>query len=296
MNTLALILFTNICWGVWGIFDKLALRRTSERDVMLRLFAFTIPCALLTFMVLSWQHIEIVLRPALLLWTGLGAVTYLGALTAYCWAMKRFEASYVLGITACYPLVLQFLATLILKEELSFVRLCGAAVIACGLVLISCSAPALVEKKESWLTKLPVFGVVIACAICWGVRGLFDKLAVAYGHPLTVFFCQQAWDAVLFLVLLVWYKTRSTVINWGGKTTWFYCGLSETAAALGALSFMWALSLSTASYVITVTACYPMFMYIFAVWWLKEAFNMRRLAGIIFVVCGGLLTQTTQNI
>lgn len=296
MNTLGLVLFTNICWGVWGIFDKLALRQASERDVMLRLFAFTIPFALLTFTILFFLKIEIVLCPELILWTGLGAVTYLGALGAYCWALKRFEASYVLGITACYPLILQFLANFILQEELSYLRLWGAAVIAGGLILISSSLAAGVEEKISWQVKLPVFLVAIACAVCWGARGLFDKLAVAHGHPLAVFFCQQVWDACLFLVLLAWFRWRSIAIDWSGGPTWLYCGLSEAAVTFGALSCMWALAVASASYVITITACYPMFMYIFAVWWLKETLNIKRLFGIMLVVAGGLLVQAAQSL
>jgi drug/metabolite transporter (DMT)-like permease len=53
--------------------------------------------------------------------------------------------------------------------------------------------------------------------------------------------------------------------------------------------------MASASYVITITGCYPLLMYIFAMWLLKERFNKMRFAGILLVVVGGALVQMTAG-
>jgi drug/metabolite transporter (DMT)-like permease len=55
------------------------------------------------------------------------------------------------------------------------------------------------------------------------------------------------------------------------------------------------MTLTTASYVIVITGCYPLIMYIFALMFLKEKLNLIRLAGVILVVAGGGIVQLTQS-
>jgi uncharacterized membrane protein len=54
------------------------------------------------------------------------------------------------------------------------------------------------------------------------------------------------------------------------------------------------MSLSTASYVVVITGCYPLLMYLFALLFLKEKFNAIRFAGVVLVVAGGGLVQLSQ--
>jgi len=64
---------------------------------------------------------------------------------------------------------------------------------------------------------------------------------------------------------------------------------------LGTSTYLFALKMSTASYVIVITGCYPLFTYIFTLLFLKEKMQKWRLAGIIGIVIGGLLVQSTQS-
>jgi drug/metabolite transporter (DMT)-like permease len=59
---------------------------------------------------------------------------------------------------------------------------------------------------------------------------------------------------------------------------------------------MFAMTMATASYVIVITGCYPLFMYLFAMLFLKEKLDKLRVLGVLLVVLGGLMVQTTQSL
>ncbi|MBX9686794.1 MAG: DMT family transporter, partial [Candidatus Obscuribacterales bacterium] len=219
-------------------------------------------------------------------------------------AMSAAEASFVLGITAAYPIVFQFLASLFLGEALVPERILGALIIGLGLLFISSSAGSalsstkddspqienqLAERKSRWKLALCVF----LATFCWGVYGLCDKKAVSCAPPLMVFVAKAVWDSLLFFVLLFIYNRLGVKLDWRNRQAWLYCSFSELALGLGGLSYLMALGMASASYVITITGAYPLLMYLFALWFLKEKFNKLRFAGIIFVVIGALLVQLT---
>lgn len=54
--------------------------------------------------------------------------------------------------------------------------------------------------------------------------------------------------------------------------------------------------LASLSYVSVITGCYPLFMYLFAIIFLKERVNERRITGMGLVVIGGLMVQFTQKL
>lgn len=290
------ILVTLICWGLWGIADKKALQAAKQFDVILCLYMCTVALvpfvgAVLLFSNPGW-------RPdgQVLFWTGCAACTYLGAMFAYIEAMKRTEASYVLGITASYPLILQFLATMFLNEALVPERLLGSVIIASGLILIGGStekAPRSSEQSDKG--RLLVWLLVAIATLCWGVYGLFDKKALATGAPFEVYVIQRVWDVVALAVLFMIARVGRITIQLRQKMTWLYCGLSALALATGGFCYLQALSMASASYVITITGCYPLLMYFFAIAFLGEKFNLVRFCGILLIVAGGLTVQLTQS-
>lgn len=289
------ILVTLVCWGLWGIADKKALQGAKQFDVILCLYLCTV--ALVPF-VGAWQIISTPgWRPdtQTLFWTGCAASTYLAAMFAYIEAMKRTEASYVLGITASYPLILQFLATLFLSEPLVPERLLGSAIIASGLILIGGSTEKQPPSAQNDKAQLFVWLLVAIATLCWGVYGLFDKKALATGSPFEVFVIQRLWDVVALALLLIIARARKISIHLRDRKTWFYCGASALALATGGLCYLQALSMASASYVITITGCYPLLMYFFAMLFLGEKFNLVRFCGILLIVAGGLTVQLTQS-
>ena len=55
-----------------------------------------------------------------------------------------------------------------------------------------------------------------------------------------------------------------------------------------------ALGLGTASFVVAITACYPLAMYFLAICFLKEQLNRFRFLGILLISVGGFFAELTQ--
>ncbi len=294
INLNLLIAITILCWGIWGIFDKKALEKASAMDVLVMLYIFyvvQIPVLLVAFNYLmpGWQ-----VSSELVFWTGLAGFCYTAASLAYLKAMEKNEASFVLGITAAYPIVLQFFAFLILGETLVFSRLAGAAMIGLGILAISGSKGAGYQQL-SGSAKLRMFACIVVATFGWGIWGIFDKKALGLAAPAEVFFCQCVWDLVWLIVILLASYSRGYRFALSNFHAWKYTGFSALCLTVGAWSYLYCLSASTASYVIVITGCYPMLMYLFALWFLSEKLNRLRLSGIALVVLGGILVQLTQS-
>lgn len=299
-NTLSIyVFFTLFCWAIWGIIDKKALTHAKQEDVMMRLYVLVYLWIPTNFFLLNYFEPGWKLNGNVIFWSGLASAAYLVALLAYLAAMNMSEASFVLGMTAAYPLVFQFLANVVLGEAIVPERLIGALIIGAGLFLISSTRSGSSETEGQVQTgKLPdlrLLVYVITATLTWGVYGIFDKKAVATGSPLLVFFSKTLWDGLFFFVLLAVYKLQKKQIDWKNKLAWAYCGFSESLLGIGGLTYLAALSMASASYVITITGCYPLLMYLFALWLLKERFNRMRFAGILLVVVGGALVQLTAG-
>lgn len=284
---------TIFCWGAWGIFDKKALETSSDRDVLLILYLLALPEIPILFFVLNnllpgWH-----ITGAIALWSGLGSITSSLAMFAYLFAMSRAEASYVLGITASYPLMMQFLAFLFLGEKLVLSRLIGGALIGMGVTAVGKSGKA--EAAKSKRDRIIVLLCIIFATFGWGVHGLFDKKAVELADPLVVFFTRSLFDALTLLIFATFLKLTRTPIVINAKQTWLYASFSALSLAIGYLCYLKAMSLATASYVVVITGCYPLLMYLFALFFLKETFNTGRFLGVLFVVIGGGLVQLTQT-
>ncbi len=294
MSLNLLIAITLVCWGIWGIFDKKALEGSCHRDVLLMLYLLFIPVVpavglLLNHLYPGWQP-----SWPLVAWTGLAAVTYTIAMVTYITALSQTEASFVLGITASYPLLLQFMAVPLLGESIVWNRLAGAALVGLGVTAIGGSG----REQRAILTgrsRKVIICCVAAASICWGIYGVFDKKAVSIAPPLAVYFCQCLWDVVLLVFLWLYFRRQGHTPRLTCPRTWRFCALSTISLLIGAWTYLTALAQSTASYVIAITGCYPLLMYLFAILLLKEQFNSARLVGIILVVAGGILVQFTQS-
>lgn len=336
------ILITLFCWGIWGISDKKALSYVGQEDVILRLYVISFLFIPISFFALNYFQPGWGLSGEVILWSGLASASYMIAMLAYMSAMSTTEASYVLGITAAYPLIFQLVATIFLGEELLPQRMLGALIIAFGLFFIGgsgdgsedkakgesgakedlrssrppgppTSPTALVEvrsgessaadrlnaddiatkqKATSSISRKTIICLLIA-TFTWGVYGIFDKKAVDIATPLVIYFAKTLWDLCSFFI--VWpIMLRRKKIDWRTGPAWGFAAISEFALAIGAFTYLSALARTTASYVITITGCYPLLMYLFALLLLKEKFNNIRFLGIILVVVGGIVVQLTE--
>ncbi len=289
------ILVSLLCWGAWGIFDKMALKHAPFLLVMTGLFALSIPAIVITYALLCTYEPTWHVTAEVLLWTGLGFASYCLAMTCYLKAMDMSEASYVLGATASYPVILQFLSNLFLGEALVPTRLAGSLLVALGVAAISASG----NKESTQLApgrKRKLIIYVIAATLLWGVWGIFDKKAVDTGGALTAFFVHCVYEiiALVPMIFIVIKKQKAYLRN--GWNLWAPVLGSGLCINIGSATYMLALSMATASYVIVITGCYPMIMYVLALFVLKEKFNYVRLAGIVLVTMGGIITHTTEGL
>jgi drug/metabolite transporter (DMT)-like permease len=290
------ILISLLCWGAWGIFDKLSLKYAPSTFVMLGLFAFSIPCAIGTVIWLNMHQPGWTVSPEILGWTFLGFFCYSAAMICYLKALNISEASYVLGATASYPVLLQFLSALFLGEALVPARLGGSLLVALGVTGIGASVSRETAKAVPTGKKKQLIFFVITATLLWGVWGIFDKKAVTAGGALTAYLAHCIWE-MLFMIPLGIYvlKKYKSYFNSGWKL-WFPVTGSAVCINVGSFTYMTALSLATASYVIVITGCYPLIMYLLALAVLKEKFNVVRLIGIILVTVGGVITHGTEGL
>lgn len=285
-----LIVVCNVCWSAWGIFDKKALALQNPWNVLLVQYALALAEAVIVGTIVVTAHIA---APSnwygMWLWTALGCATSTMAMSAYLVAMSQAEASYVLGITASYPLVMQFLASAFLHEPLEGGRIVGSILIGVGVYLIGKSA------KVATVGATPLNKLVIVCisiaTFGWGVHGLFDKCAVQCAPPLVVMLARTMIDSFTFACMYSVMRARKFPVQLRDKRVWALCSGSGCCLVIGYITYLQAMALSSASYVIVITGCYPLIMYLFAVVFLKEQVKPIRLAGVMLIVLGGVLVQ-----
>jgi drug/metabolite transporter (DMT)-like permease len=290
-----LIAITIICWGAWGIADKKAVDCSTAPAVFLAVYIFAIPLVPLALLTLHTFEPSWHLGLPLLFWTGLGTFAYTIATAAYLLVLKRIEASYVLGITAAYPIVLQFLADIFLHEPVVPSRVAGAALIGLGVAAIGKSA----QPGEATLKgcgTIRCWTCIAVATVGWGIWGLFDKEALHNSTPLAAFAAHRIWDVVVLVVVGLVFLARGWQVSLRPAAMWKFAALSVAMTVTASWTFLKALSVSSASYVVSITGCYPLVMYLLALWLLKEPVNRIRLAGIGLVVAGGILVQLTQAV
>ena len=113
--------------------------------------------------------------------------------------------------------------------------------------------------------------------ILWGLWGLFAKMASASMPPRTVFTWVMV-GAVMTAIISV------LLIGWEGTTTpsgIVYSLLAGAGIVLGEVAFLYAISNSGASIVVTITALYPLVTIVLAFFVLHEAVSLRQAGGIL---------------
>lgn len=300
------IVLTIIAWGLWGIFDKLALERLQPKDVFLATTLLALPQIPLLVVLLYSTQPQWQLNLALVVYAAISSLVSSLGMMLYLNVMKRTDTTVVLSLTAAYPLVTQVVCLFVMDESFSAGRAVGAVFIALGVVVIGLtdnSSPqpltnlpspnqdnSLPDHKPRALIALRgVFLTAIVINICWGLKGVFEKLAVKHGTPLEAYYAECLTNLVVLAPVMLWFIWKGHKPQLKSWRLWRFSGLSEVSLAIGGWSYLTALSLAPASYVVTVTSTYPLLMYFVAIFALNEKFNRIRLAGIACIVCGGLI-------
>ncbi|CAN5146213.1 hypothetical protein BH11CYA1_BH11CYA1_34410 [soil metagenome] len=287
-----LIAIALLSWSSWGLFDKKALEGAGHLDVLLFQHAYYLLEVPLGWLILNWLYQGgWTVAPGVWLWTGFASMSSSGGMLFYLIAMSKAEASFVLGITAAYPLIVQVLAHIFLHDALVPERMIGSLLVGIGVTLVGSSVNSKNSSQKHYKT------VLLTCfmaTLLWGVTGLFDKKALAIDLPFKIYYARCVWDAAILAVMLVSFKIINYKVAYKSAKAWKYSGFSSICLSLGTLSYLFAMTMATASYVIVITGCYPLLMYLGAVIFLKEKLSKLRLAGVMLIVAGGLLVQKTQ--
>lgn len=136
---------------------------------------------------------------------------------------------------------------------------------------------------------------VVLATLTWGIKGLFDKIAVGMAPPLVVYFVELVLNLTTLIPFCLYFLISKKRPQLQALDAWVFTGLSTVTLAIGGWSYLAALGMASASYVITITGCYPLLMYGFTIFFLKERFNATRLLGIALIVIGGICVQLTQH-
>ena len=293
-----LVILILFAWGIAGIFDKKAVQTNTGKTVFATFHLFNVPLLVFLFTMLtlggSWT-----LNHQLLFWQSLSGLCGISAVLLYLLAMSKTEASYVIGITAGYPVISQLLAVPLLGEKLSLWGLTSAALVGLGVALIGSSArsssPAGIKDATTpGLSSKQLAGVlitVLTATLFWGAIGVFEKKAVSYGKPLEAYFAESMWELIFALIALGIFTLQKTPLHLRKFATWKFSWLSALGVAIGNYLVLILFSRETASYAIVITACYPLIMYFAALIWLGERLNKVRLLGIVLVIVGGVLCE-----
>lgn len=287
----ALVIFCIICWGAWGIFDKVALKRASSSRVLATIALLSTPFMIGSFIYLKAVNPLWMPTIEVMLFTLGTSLSVLFAMLFYLKAMSVSEASLVLGATSAYTLFTQFGSWLVLQEPLVSERILGSILITLGVVLISGSAK--FNLKADRATMLLLLYMLLA-SFLWGAVGVAEKKALSFASPMELFFGKALWESLFAIGFYAYFKAKNKPSFVLEKSGFGWVAGSAFCLQAGSIAYLLALSLATASYVVTICGCYPLLMYLLAVLILKESFNIQRLSGIALVTIGGILTQYTQ--
>jgi transporter family protein len=135
---------------------------------------------------------------------------------------------------------------------------------------------------------------IIVAIMFWGIGGVFDKLSMNKGEPITGM-AIRSFVVFVSLVAIIAFSGKtglliSTVRN-DAKTTLYFAISGICAGLIAMLAYFAALRLAPASQVIPVTSIYPLITVLLCVLFLKERLATIQSFGILLVIAGVYLVQ-----
>lgn len=129
-------------WGVWGLFEKLALMSGSPLQTLFAFLCWTTALFLPFAIFMLWKKqgktgFKIPLK--IWIWIFIAVLSDLVAVFALRFALLKSPAGIVLAVTAIYPIVTAILSVLVLREKISKWQYVGIFIICIGLFLLSLS-------------------------------------------------------------------------------------------------------------------------------------------------------------
>lgn len=242
-----------VCWGFANPIDS-ALRRGWLKDdlVMTSVFAITkLPvaiCMLILFgsgIVMDWP----------VLWMFCQGFIWMLAFTFYYKAIKIEEISRVVLIMQFQPIIMLFLASLLLGEKLSMHQVFAFILMFIGSLLASLK----IEKSKWHFSKAFVFMMI--GNVLWSFADvMFKKYVVYFPNFWAGFGVDLLGSSVVGALLFMLPKYRNIL---GGfkfsKLGWSFLFASATLGVFGSFAFAYALTLGKASLTSVIIGLQPLF-------------------------------------
>ena len=127
-------LATMVCWGMWGIFGKLASTQINSRLLILISTSTSFLLIWIVFLIYGFEIEKKGLGIGYAMLAGIAGS--IGAIFFYL-ALRNGKASVVVPLTALYPLVTVILSFLLLKESISGVNFIGILLALIAGILLS---------------------------------------------------------------------------------------------------------------------------------------------------------------
>lgn len=137
--TMFLMILAAIGWGLWPIFDKMALRYNMHPIVIGVVYSAVS---------LGFDGVALLVGSSMkggidwtinkgAIWLVVGSTVSCVAMLAYTFALRRVETSVVVAVTGAYPLITMLASVLILNEQMTWQRGFGTALVVAGIFLVS---------------------------------------------------------------------------------------------------------------------------------------------------------------
>ena len=129
-----LLILTAILWGTTPVLEKIGLGKTAPiTGLAIRSIAITV--ALLVYLALAGRIKEIFRADpkAIIIFSTTGILAGLLGMMTYFYALKKGATSQIVPIAAAYPLVSALLSVIILRENVTPMRVLGTVLIVAGI-------------------------------------------------------------------------------------------------------------------------------------------------------------------
>lgn len=283
-----LLIVSMILWGTSFVWGKIALEHYNAITVIFfRLLVssiFLIPVLLIArkFILPKRKHLALFLLLALFE----PFLYFLGETNG----LAYVEPSMASVIISVIPLFTPLVAYYFLKEKISVLNLVGIVISITGIVVLVLGKDMSLEVSVKGLILL--FLAIIAAN---GYSVMIKKIPDEYSI-LTVIFWQNVIGMLYFLPIAVFYSSNDIITTgFVSEGFWAIVELGVFASTLAFLFYMYGLKFMPITKVNVFTNIIPIFTIIISYLFLNEEIGVKKIAGILIVISGVVLSQLGKN-
>lgn len=136
MRTWPYVLTCIVCWALWGVIQKVAVRDSSPMMVQLITAYVYSAVAPMMFLYMKATGKATTWSAHAIAWTTVSCALIIAGALAYSTAIQRASVNSVVGWTSTYPALAVFLCWALLGEPVTSKKVVGIAVVVFGLFIL----------------------------------------------------------------------------------------------------------------------------------------------------------------